>query len=183
MSERDQEQSVSESVQELSAKVATLAETVDDWGAGVAESVGKSVAAALSEAEKRGAAHQEELAGKWEKRLGGEVQRQQALTAQLNQEAHNLHTVLSWQQEVSAPGLWGVSRGTWRVVVVSVLLALGASWGGVEVYNAVGPPAKARAELEEELARYRGVWDALTEAEQAEVNKRIAGEDEEEAGG
>jgi len=132
-SERDENQSVSQAVQELSAKVRAMEETLGDWP----EVVGESVARALREAEERGVTHQEELAGKWAERLGGEVQRQQALTAQLNQEAHNLHVVLTWQQEVSAPWLLGWSRDRWQVVVVSAVIALLASWGGVAIYEAV----------------------------------------------
>lgn len=165
MSEGNQNQSVSQALRELSARVRAMEETLGDWP----EVVGESVARALRAAEKRAGAHQEELAGKWEERLGGEVQRQQALTAQLNQEAHNLHMVLSWQQEVSAPALWGVSRGTWRVVVVSVVLALSVSWGGVAVYNAVGPPAKARAETAATLSNFQEWWNAATPEQQEQI--------------
>ena len=183
MSERDQGPGASQALRELSARVETLAETVDDWGAEVAESVGKRLAAALIEAEQRAVAHQAEMAKKWEEKLGGEVKRQKALTAQLAQECHNLHLLLPAQQEVSAPWLLGWSRDRWQGVVVSVLLALSVSWGGVAIYNAVGPPAQERAALEDELARYRGAWDALTEAEREDINKRIAGKDEKGAGG
>ena len=157
--------SVSPALRELSARVRAMEETLGDWP----EVVGESVARALRAAEKRGVAHQEELAGKWAERLGGEVERQKALTAQLNQEAHNLRVVLSWQQEMSGLGLWGVSKGMWRVVVVSVLLALGVSWGGAAVYDKVGPPAKARAETAATLSNFRAWWNAATEAQRAAI--------------
>ena len=178
MSEQDQNQSVSQAVQELSARVRAMEETLGDWP----EVVGESVARALRMAEKRGVAHQEELAGKWEERLGGEVQRQKDLTAQLNQEARNLHMVLTWQKEVSAPWLLGWSRDRWQVVTVSVLLALLVSWGGVTIYEEVGPPAKARAEMAATLSNFQEWWNAATEqqraaiqaqrVEQQEANKR-----------
>ena len=129
---------------------------------GLAGGGGGERGAGLAGSGKAGVAHQAELAGQWAERLGGEVQRQQALTVQLNQEAGNLHRVLSWQQEVSEPWVWGWSRDRWQVVVVSVVLALSVSWGGVGIYDEVGPPAQARAETAATLSNLQELWAAAT---------------------
>ena len=178
MSERDQAQSGSQALRELAAKVQTWEgkletweETLGDWP----EVVGESLTRALREAEKRGVAHQQELAGQWAERLGGEVQRQKALTAQLTQEVGNLHIVLTWQKELSEPWWGGMSRERWQVVTVSVLLALLVSWGGVTIYDEVGPPAKARAEMAATLSNFQEWWNAATEQQRAAIQaQRVA---------
>lgn len=171
MSEHDENQSASQALRELSARVRAMEETLGDWP----EVVGESVARALREAEKRSVTHQKELAGQWAERLGGEVQRQKALTDQLTQEAHNLHIVLTWQKELSEPGRLGLSRDRWRVVVVSAVIALGLSWGGVTIYDEVGPPAQARAEMAATLSNFQEWWNAATEQQRAAIQaQRVA---------
>lgn len=48
-----------------------------------------------------------------------------------------------------------------------VVAVLGAS--AAALYQTVGPPAQ-------ELRTYRGMWNAMTEAERTAVNKRIRGD-------
>ena len=170
MSERNQ--SVSQAVQELTAKVETWEAELAAWPPAVGESVGRALQAAQEQAEERSKSEAREwtqVGRAWRQEMQGQLQRLTALTERQAQ-------VIQRYEHESAPWVLTWSRARWREVAANVAATLGLSIILLTLFWWTGPPARDRAALEAaraELTTYRGMWNAMTGAEQQEINKRI----------
>ena len=152
MSEREQEQSVSEA---LATELVALLEGMEQERARSREERRE-----WNREQARGAEEWERtrLLSNFRETVAHQATEQTALTQRLEHQ--------------HAPWLLGWSRDRWRVVGVSVVLALIVSWGGVGLYTAVGPPAKARAETEATLNSYREWWEAATPPQRQQIQQQ-----------
>ena len=71
-----------------------------------------------------------------------------------------------------APWRMGLSRDRWKVVLVSAGVSLVVSWGGVTIYEAVGPPATARAEEAAKLEACLEWWGAATPQQREQIQQQ-----------
>ena len=92
------------------------------------------------------------------------------LTAKQGQQNEALGRLIERQEQVLVPWWVSLIREEWRAVILALLAGLIVGGGGTLLYQTFGPPAQ-------ELTRYRGMWEAMTAAEKARINKRIRGED------
>ena len=166
MSERDQSQSVSRAVQELSAKVATWETELAAWPPAVGESVGRALETAAERAEERSRSE----TARWRAAMQTQLTRLSELSAQQGQQNAALGRLIERQEQVLVPWWLSWIRDEWRALILALLVGLLVGGGVTTLYQAFGPPAQ-------ELTTYRGMWEAMTEAEKARVNKRIRGED------
>ena len=172
MSERNQ--SVSEAVQELSAKVETWEAALKAWPEVVGESVGRALEAAQEQAEERSRSAAQAWARE-RRAWNGEMERQlQSLTALIERQS----AVIRRYEAETAPWVLGWSRDRWRGAVMNVAVTLGLSILLLTLFWWTGPPARDRAALEAargEVTTCREIWAVMTEAERAEFHKRIRG--------
>lgn len=171
----DGNQSVSQALRELAAKVETWEETLGAWPPAVAE----SVAGALETAQEQ---HEMKAGERWRTVAGRLLAEQEARAQEIERQRQRLTAVTESLDRVSrgvegalAPWVLGWSRGLWRVVVMNVAVTLGLSLVLLAVFWWTGPPARERAALAScaaALTNYKGAWAALTEAEQQENNRR-----------
>ena len=136
-------------MQELSAKVAT-------WESELA----------AERAEKRSRSE----TAHWRAAMQTQVTHLTKLTAQQEQEHAALERLIERQEQVLVP--WWVRwiREEWRALILPLLAGLLLGGGGMLLYQRFGPPAQ-------ELRTYRGMWEAMTGAEQVRINQRLRGED------
>ena len=174
MSERNQSQSVSRAVQELSAKVATWEGVLAGWPCVIAE----TLADALEQSEAKAAERSRQIAQILAQERETWRQEMQSLLSRLTdaggrQEAltEELQALSKRREHQHAPWCGGWSRDRWQVVV-SVVLALLVSWGGVTIYEAVGPPATARAEMTATLENFQGWWNAATPKQREQIQQQ-----------
>lgn len=161
MSEQDQNQSVSQAVQELTARVAT-------WAAAIGESVGRALetAAEHAEAQNRRAARawvQERQT--WRQEMQSQLQTLSALTERQTR-------LIARYEAETAPGVLTWSRARGRQVGANVSVTLRVSLLLLALFWWTGPPARDRAELR----TYRGMWAAMTPPQREAVNQQIRGE-------
>ena len=81
-----------------------------------------------------------------------------------------LGRLIERQEQVLVPWWLSWIRDEWRALILALLVGLLVGGGVTTLYQAFGLPAQ-------ELTTYRGMWEAMTAAEKARVNKRIRGED------
>lgn len=168
MSERDQAQSVSQAVQELSARVATWEAELAAWPPAIGESVGRALetAAERAEAQRRNEAQawaQERQT--WRHAMQSQLQ---SLTALTDRQAR----LIERYEAESAPWVLTWSRARWRQVGANVSVTLGVSLLLLALFWWTGPPARDRAELR----TYRVMWAAMTPTQREAVNQQIRGE-------
>ena len=175
MSDRDQEQSVSQAVQELTAKVKTWDAKLAAWRGVIAE----ELTTVLEQSEAQAGARSRQIAQllaqereTWRAEMQSLLSRLSASHAAGERLTDRQARLIQRYEAEIAPWRLGLSRATVRVVVVSVLLALLTSWGGVTVWEAVGPPARARAERAALLARHQGWWNAATDQQRAQIQQQ-----------
>lgn len=193
MSERDENQSASQVLRELSAKVEGLGGKVETWEETLAArppAVAERVAGALRTAQEQNETKDQERAAVAEER-GRELARrlleaENARAQEIQSQRQSLTGVTESLERVSrgvegaiAPWVLGWSRGLWRVVAMNVALTVGVflalSIILLPLFWWAGPPARDRAALaacEASLTDYKGAWNAMTEAEQQENNRR-----------
>ena len=178
MSERDQTQSVSQAVQELSAKVETWEAQLGGWGKVISE----TLLDALEQGAARAEARQQRQAQQWAQSLRGlregeevQVGRLSAAVTHHERQAQRWAALTQRLEHQHAPWVWGVSRERWKGLVVTLFVTLGVTLGVATLYHAVGPPAQELARVEEQNASWQALWAVTTEAEREQILKR-AGE-------
>lgn len=165
MSERDQSQSVSQAVQELSAKVATWEEALAAWEESVGESVGRTLEEGRKQAEERSRSEGREwmeAARAWRAAMQSQIQSYAAL---IERQAW----LTDRQETVSGPWVWEWSRREWGALLLVALLGAGA----MAVYYESGPGKELRqenAELRQKVAQYERLWwKKATEEQRARI--------------
>ena len=186
MSERDQNQSVSQAVQELSAKVETWEAQLAGWGTVISEELVAALKQGAKQAEERAREQARTWAAEQERRmqpllttLASAGERQVSLGEELAGQTHNLHVLTSWLEALHTGWVWGLSRQQWKGLIVTV----GVTLIVVTVYLWGGPAAQERARLEKEIARlekrdarWAHLWANTSEGGKAGILKRAGGE-------
>lgn len=165
MSEHSRE-SLTQAVQDLSAKVATWETELAGWAPAIGESVGRALETAAERAEERSRSETEN----WRAAMQTQVTQLTKLTAQQRQENAALRGLIERQEQVLVPWWLRLIREEWRAVILALLAGLSVGGGGMLLYQTFGPPAQ-------DLRTYRGMWEAMTGEEKARINKRIRGEE------
>ena len=99
-----------------------------------------------------------------------QVTRLSELTAQQGQQHAALGGLIERQEQVLVPWWLRWIREEWRALILALLVGLLVGGSVTTLYQTFGPPAQ-------ELRTYRGMWEAMTAAGKARINKRIRGED------
>ena len=185
MSEQDQTQSVSQAVQELSARVETWERKLEGWRKVISETLLDALEQGEAKAEARAAGQVETWAQEqaqvmepWLTTLARAGERQVSQAQALAGETHDLHVLTRWLEQLHEAWVWGLSRQQWKGLVVNVgvtlIVVTGVMW--------FGPAAQERARLEQENARleqanvrWEARWAVTTEGGKAAILKR-AGE-------
>ena len=175
MSERDQSQSVSQAVQELSARVETWERKLGGWRTVIAE----TLLEVLEQAEAKAAKRSQSEAGERARERQTWQQEMQHLLTRLT-DAGDRHAALSEKMEALSgkmaaqhePGFLSLSRDRWRVVVLSAVVSVVVGLGAVTLYQTVGPAAQENARLIRENARWQELWAVTTEGGKAAILKR-----------
>jgi len=175
MSEGNPAQSVSQALRELAAKVETWEETLADWPPVVAESVARALETAQEQNETKAGERWRTVAGRLLAEQDARAQEIQSQRQRLTAVTESLGRVSRGVEGAIAPWVIGGSRMLWRVVAMNVAVTVGLSLILLPLFWWTGPPARDRAALATcaaALTDYKGAWDAMTEAEQQENNRR-----------
>lgn len=175
MSERNPAQSVSQAVQELSAKVERWEAQLTGWGRVISEALadaleqGEAKAAARSRSEAQERVQERQT---WQGEMQSLLRRLSGEAARIETEHRELAALSRRREHQHAPWLLGLSRDRWKVVGVSVLVSVLATLGAMTLYLEFGPQARERARLEQRDAAWQKWWNAATEEERERIQKR-----------
>ena len=175
MSERNQNQSVSQAVQELRAQVATWEALLAGWPRVISETLADILEQSEAQAAERSQSEARERAQErqtWQHEMQSLLRRLSDAGGRQETLSEELRALSRRREHQHAPWWLGWSRDRWQVVVVSAVVSVVMTLGAMTLYLEFGPQARERARLKQENTTYQALWAAATEAERAGMRKR-----------